>query len=375
MTSIQLRKAAKFFKEQPHQLAAWDWLESRLAPADLEEFASMYRGGPEIKRLTAENSWDGVLSTAQRAGAVHPELVAAQWALESDWGRATPPGSNNYFGLKGAGTGTETKEFINGQWITITDSFLNFPDLATCIVYLIDRWYRDWGKYKGCNNCKTRNEAAQWLVHEGYATDPGYATKLINLMDANAPVNPIPKPTPQNNPLKVPYFSQRDSAVAGAAQRMCFSSSCAMLVAALKPGAISGPNADDQYLQRVYQFGDTTDATAQLRALRSYGITARFVQDADWADIERSIQLGIPVPCGFLHHGTSSAPTGAGHWLTVIGYTKSAVIVNDPWGEMDVVSGNYLNAKGGGLAYSRKNWGPRWLVEGANSGWAIIAKP
>jgi hypothetical protein len=40
-----------------------------------------------------------------------------------------------------------------------------------------------------------------------------------------------------------------------------------------------------------------------------------------------------------------------------------------------VVTGEYLNSRGGGVAYSRKNWGPRWLVEGPRSGWAIIAEP
>ena len=31
MNSIQLRQAAKHFKELPHQLAAWDWLQSHLS--------------------------------------------------------------------------------------------------------------------------------------------------------------------------------------------------------------------------------------------------------------------------------------------------------------------------------------------------------
>ena len=37
------------------------------------------------------------------SGAAHPQLVAAQWALESGWGK-TPSGKNNYFGIK-AGSG------------------------------------------------------------------------------------------------------------------------------------------------------------------------------------------------------------------------------------------------------------------------------
>lgn len=372
---IRLLDAVKFTKNEPHQLAAWNWLESVLTKEQLNEFALLFRATPGPKPgIAVDNSWDGITAAAKSAGAAFPELVAAQWALESGWGRKMS-GTWNPFNLKGAGTSTETREFVDGEWITITDSFLNFPNLATAVQYLVDRWYKDFRSFKGVNHERTRDDAARALVREKYATAPDYAERLIELMNENAPVSRLPGPTPHPNPLRVPYYSQRDSAVPGQAMRMCFSSSCAMLVSALRPGAITGPNADDQYLQRVRQFGDTTDATAQLRALRSYGITARFTQEADWGDIERQIMRGVPVPAGFLHHGSSSAPIGGGHWLTVIGFTKTAVIVNDPFGEMDVFNGGYVSSKGAGLAYSKRNWGPRWMADGPSSGWAILADP
>lgn len=197
---------------------------------------------------------------------------------------------------------------------------------------------------------------------EVYRADPAPKTPLVQQL-AGLP-----------NPLRVSYFSQRDSAVAGQAMRMCFSSSCAMLVAFLKPGALSGPNGDDQYLRRVNEFGDSTDAAAQLKALRTYGINASFRQNGDWALLERQIDSGIPVPIGVLHHGPIAAPSGGGHWLVAIGYTPTHILVNDPFGEMDLVKGGYLNSKGSGLAYSRKNLGRRWMVEGVQSGWCIVAQ-
>lgn len=372
---IRLLDAIKFTNSEPHQLAAWNWLEDALTPEQLNEFALLFRATPGPKPgITTQNSWDGITAAAKQAGAAFPELVAAQWALESNWGRALS-GTWNPFGLKGSGTNAETREFVNGEWITITDSFLNFPNLATAVQYLVDRWYRDYKNFKGVNRERTRDDAARALVREKYATAPDYAERLIAIMNEQAPVSKLPGPVPHPNPLRVPYYSQRDSTVAGQSLRMCFSSSCAMLVAALRPGKITGATADDQYLQRVREFGDTTDVTAQLRALRSYGITARFTQTADWVDIERQILRGIPVPAGFLHKGPSDAPSGGGHWLTVIGFTKSAVLVNDPFGDMDVVRGTYLSSRGSGLAYSKANWGPRWMVEGPGSGWAILADP
>jgi hypothetical protein len=189
-------------------------------------------------------------------------------------------------------------------------------------------------------------------------------------------------PAPAANPLPVPYFSQRDSCTEEA-HRMCFSSSCAMLLATLRPGILPGANGDDQYLERVRRFGDTTDAQAQVMALESFGIRARLVQNADFSTVERQIDRGIPVPCGFIHKGPVEAPYGGGHWLCAIGYTDKALIVHDPYGDLDLIGGTYLGPDGAGLRYSYRNFGRRWMVEPSGDvyvyapghGWAILAEP
>ncbi len=180
------------------------------------------------------------------------------------------------------------------------------------------------------------------------------------------------QPRTLSNPLQVPYFSQRDSATAHAL-RMCFSSSCAMLLEALKPGTLKGPNGDDTYLGRVLRYGDTTDAISQIKALQSFGVQASFVRNAGWKTIEAQIDQGIPVPMGILHKGPVSKPVGGGHWICAIGYSHDAVTVHDPFGDLDLLRGVYLNNWGARLRYSHANLGPRWMVEGPNTGWAIIA--
>ena len=177
--TIKLTDAAEFFNKKPHQIDAWEWLQSQLTPEVLESFSVKYRNKP-AKESTI--TWDVVVKTAKEAGAKFPECVAAQWALESGWGQHTS-GKNNYFGLKGSGSTVETKEFINGQWITIKAGFIDFPDLRTCVSYLVDRWYKDFDGHKGVNRATSRNECARLLVKEGYATDPDYSTKLIQIMD------------------------------------------------------------------------------------------------------------------------------------------------------------------------------------------------
>jgi len=44
--SISLSKAAKYYQEESHQLAAWNFLESALSEELLKEFAELYRAGP-----------------------------------------------------------------------------------------------------------------------------------------------------------------------------------------------------------------------------------------------------------------------------------------------------------------------------------------
>jgi GH24 family phage-related lysozyme (muramidase) len=185
-----------------------------------------------------------------------------------------------------------------------------------------------------------------------------------------AAIPPAPPPTWRN----VPWYAQLDSAT-DQARRMCFSSSCAMLLEAIRPGTLNGPNGDDQYLKRVLQYGDTTDSGAQIRALASYGVKASFTRMATWELLEKQLKAGVPVPCGYLHRGHVSAPAGGGHWLCVVGINPDAVIVHDPLGEADLVTGATIDRPARFCSYSRKNFGLRWMVEGPGTGWAVIAQP
>ena len=139
-----------------------------------------------VRSRSYDNNWAGVASAAKAAGARYPDLVAAQWALESGWGKQTS-GKNNYFGIKGSGTTKSTQEVKGGEIVPVDAEFQDFESLYDCIVYLVDRWYKDWKQYKGVNNAGSREAGAQQLVKEGYATDPAYAEKLIALMQKEAP--------------------------------------------------------------------------------------------------------------------------------------------------------------------------------------------
>ena len=134
---------------------------------------------------TFSNTWKGVKDVAGRCGAKYPEVVAAQWALESSFGKHIS-GKNNFFGIKGTpGTTKETKEFLNGKWITILDTFRDYDTPEACIDHLVTMWYKDYKGYEGVNRALNAEQCCHLLQQEGYATDPTYPEKLIKLIKEN----------------------------------------------------------------------------------------------------------------------------------------------------------------------------------------------
>lgn len=173
---------------------------------------------------------------------------------------------------------------------------------------------------------------------------------------------------PFPNPLNVSWQSQLDNR-SGTGYRECFSSSCAML--AMHWGRIAN---DDAYNVVRRNFGDSTDAQAQLRALRSLGLDAHFRTDGCPGDLRQEIEAGRPVAVGWLHKGPVARPSGGGHWSVVIGYRGGDWVMNDPNGEALLATGGYAaNTNGAGLLYSGKNWNPRWMVDGTG-GWMLTCR-
>ena len=168
--------------------------------------------------------------------------------------------------------------------------------------------------------------------------------------------------------LNVPYQSQRDNY--RDANRTCFSSTCAMAAMYLRPGSVKN---DNEYLQKVFAIGDTTDPYVHVRVLNSLGIKAKFRQDGTLFDLKKKIDSNIPVPVGILHKGPGKNPTGSGHWICIVGYhtDPAKYTANDPWGKLDNYTGTYTDTNGDGVVYTEYFMEKRWTVEGPGSGWWI----
>jgi len=138
--------------------------------------------------LTNANLLDQIGAAAKEdmmSTGILASITTAQAILESNWGNSAP--GNNLFGIKGEGVLIDTKEFINGQWVSVKESFRTYPDWSGSI--------RDHGKFllenpryanAGLFVCCAAYDyacAARALQTAQYATDPHYADSLIKLIE------------------------------------------------------------------------------------------------------------------------------------------------------------------------------------------------
>lgn len=131
-----------------------------------------------------------IAESEQRENHVLASITIAQAALESDWGQSELSQKyNNLFGVKGTGTNSAmmtTKEYVNGQWITVKASFAVYPSWAASIAahtkLLVNGLEGDQNHYQRVVNASNYEEAAEELQANGYATDPNYAQKLIAII-------------------------------------------------------------------------------------------------------------------------------------------------------------------------------------------------
>jgi peptidoglycan hydrolase FlgJ len=118
---------------------------------------------------------------AQQLG-VSPNVLLAQAALESGWGRSMP--GNNLFGVKAGGGWTGgtvqayTHEASAGGEVGETTAFRAYPSLAAAVADYVQLIAHN-ARYRGAVGSGSDPLAyGQALAAGGYATDPDYASKL-----------------------------------------------------------------------------------------------------------------------------------------------------------------------------------------------------
>ncbi|HHH44293.1 MAG TPA: flagellar assembly peptidoglycan hydrolase FlgJ, partial [Gammaproteobacteria bacterium] len=160
---------------QPGAAAPRDW-----QPASREDF---------VRAL-----WPHAQRTAQALG-TRPEALVAQAALETGWGRnmiRTADGQNsfNLFGIKadtqwqGERAVSETVEFRDGLMRRERAAFRAYPSLADSFADYAD-FLKSRPRYREA--LQAGGDAPSFvraLSQAGYATDPGYADKIGEIMNS-----------------------------------------------------------------------------------------------------------------------------------------------------------------------------------------------
>ena len=118
-------------------------------------------------------------------------LTLAQWALESGWGRYLSAPYNS-FGIKwypGCGfnyRSVKTREQkADGSWIVVTARFIAFPSVRSCFTYHGRIIMNPHGAYASALPLLRDWQKFVHAVAKIYATDQGYADKLIQIITEN----------------------------------------------------------------------------------------------------------------------------------------------------------------------------------------------
>lgn len=129
--------------------------------------------------------WPIIVEATEGTG-LFPEIVFAQAALESDWGRKDI--GFNLFGIKGKGKTVSTREFVNGRWVTTSASFRTYSSFSDSVKGYVDFIFGN-NRYVPYRTAPSLNIALQHLQQSGYATTPNYGETLWSIIKGmpNAP--------------------------------------------------------------------------------------------------------------------------------------------------------------------------------------------
>ncbi len=123
---------------------------------------------------------------SQRRFGIPASITLAQWIVESAWGSAMPPDSNNPFGIKALdnqpAVESETREVIDGKVVTIIAKFRRFANLSEAFE-LHGKLLSTGSPYRSAMQVVANPEAFADALTGVYATDPQYGTTLKWVME------------------------------------------------------------------------------------------------------------------------------------------------------------------------------------------------
>ncbi|WEV54885.1 glycoside hydrolase family 73 protein [Leuconostocaceae bacterium ESL0723] len=154
------------------------------------QFKPLAGDNPQAKRAWIKQLVPTAQNLQLQTG-VLPSISIGQAILESDWGQSDLASRyHNLYGVKASAATPSvvlpTQEFQNDRWVTVDARFAVYPNWAASMgahARLLAHgttWNSQ--QYQHVMAAHDYQEAAQALVKDGYATDPTYANKLIEVI-------------------------------------------------------------------------------------------------------------------------------------------------------------------------------------------------
>ncbi len=186
-------RALAAYQEQAVTRGAIPWGVTRSAPAmsnPMHTSATARFDSPEefVSALRP-----GVEAAAQELG-VSPRILMAQAALETGWGQHLPADADavsyNLFGIKadpgwqGESVQSTTTEYRDGQPDSSVERFRRYTDYSESVRDYV-RFIQDQPRYAAAlDHGGSDQRYIQALSEAGYATDPHYAARVLQVADS-----------------------------------------------------------------------------------------------------------------------------------------------------------------------------------------------
>lgn len=151
------------------------------------------------RELFIEEVWSAATFVRDVLNApISAPVAVAQAILESGYGESRlATECRNLFGVKGAYEGNScvflTREFRNGEWVTVEAHFREYPHWMACFqdyADLISRlsWYQDAedaaaNPFDYLRGLLAKRDELGNVVEPGWATDPNYEKKILTIME------------------------------------------------------------------------------------------------------------------------------------------------------------------------------------------------
>jgi len=151
-------------------------------------------------------------------------------------------------------------------------------------------------------------------------------------------------------------------------------SQCCAIAMCLKYFDAPAINCINDYINVVNKYGRLNHRASHIKAMREFGFCATFNHVTAPEDIKDNLKQGLPV-VGVIAGRSIRQVGGMAHSVVITGYDDENWLVQDPFGELDLIVGRYKDRgadAGRNVLYNAELFNKRLSVGGGTDGWCWL---